>query len=121
MEWHFNRFEETLGMYYSFERKKFLPLIDRLATNKKISINHGDVQKLEKSFNILIQDQERLQQQMTTIWEKGNNFNNPPNACSTLRIQNKNLTVLFSKLRKQFKIESEHLIPQAKEELQAKK
>lgn len=121
MKWHFNKFDETLGMYYAFERKKFFPLVDRLATNKKKSINHGDVQKLERSFKTLVRDQERLQRQMTTIEEKGNNFNNPPNACSTLRIQNKNFTVLFSKLRKQFEIEYEHLIPQSKEKLQAKK
>lgn len=121
VKWHFKKFDETLEMYYTFERKKFFPLLNRLATNKKRSINHGTVQKLEKSFSILERDQFRLQQQMTTIREKGNNFDNPHNACSTLRIQNKNFATLFAKLRKQFKIETEHLIPHAKEQLQAQK
>lgn len=121
VKWHFKKFDETVEMYYSFERKKFFPLANRLAANKKRSINHGTVQKLEKSFSILERDQYRLQRQMNTIREKANNFDNPHNACSTLRIQNKNFAALFAKLSKQFKIETEHLIPHAKKELQAQK
>lgn len=121
MEWHFSKFKEVLTMYYEFERKKFLPLTERLYGNKRSNINHGAIRKLQKSFAIIEEDQERLQRLMNTISTKGNQFKNPEGACSTLRIQNKNFKILFSTLGKQFKTEREQLIPRIKEEMKAKK
>ncbi len=121
MQWHFKEFDEMLGMYYQFERKKLFPLVSRFSNEKNSSVNHGIVQKLEKSFGIIERDQDRLMQQMATIREKGNQFENPANACSTLRIQNKNFRILFSNLKDQFDIEYHRFIPRIKKELQAKK
>lgn len=121
MRWDFNEFEEALQMYYEFELKKFFPLIGRLSDSKPSSINNGAVQKIEKSFTVVQKDQKRLQQLMKTIREKGKQFENPGNACSTLRIQNKNFITLFAKLNEQFEIEQEHLVPHLKKELKAKK
>jgi iron-sulfur cluster repair protein YtfE (RIC family) len=121
IKWHFDTFKEALEMYYKFEQKKFFPLVEQLSTNKKKSINHGAVQKIEKSFSITERDQDRLERQMKTIRDKGNEFQNPGNACSTLRIQNQNFELLFSKLKEQFEIEQQHLIPLTKEQLLAKK
>lgn len=120
MEWHFNQFEETLSMYYEFERKKFFPLINRLENVKKGDINHGTIQKLQKSFAVIEKDQDRLQRLMADIREKGNEFENPPNACSTLRIQNENFNILFSRLEEQLKTENDQLIPRVKEEMNSK-
>lgn len=113
MQWHFNKFKEVLRMYYEFERKKFFPLVRRLS-NSNSNINHGTVQNLQKSFTIIQQDQQRLQRLMKTTRKKGNQFEHPVGACSTLRIQNENFLNLFSELNKQFGTESEQLIPQIK-------
>lgn len=121
MEWHFNKFKEAVMMYYEFERKKFLPLTKRLYESKSTNINHGTIRKLQKSFSIIEEDQDRLQRLMKTIRNKGNQFENPEGACSTLRIQNKNFKILFSKLNKQFKIEREQIIPRIKGEIKDKK
>lgn len=121
MEWHFNKFREALTMYYEFERKKFLPLAERLYKNKRTNINYGTIRKLQKSFSIIGEDQDRLQRLMQTVRNKGNQFENPEGGCSTLRIQNKIFKILFSKLDQQFKVEKEQIIPRIKEKIQAKK
>lgn len=119
-EWHFNRYRENLDMYFGFEQKKFFPLIDRLASEKRSNLNYGVVQKIHNSFEIIERDQDRLSRRMNTIQTQSQNFSNPGNACSTLRIQNKNFTDLFGRLRKQFRMETEHLLPAIKKELQAR-
>lgn len=120
MKWHFEKFREALGMYYTFEREKFFPLIQRLKNNSNNNLNHGTIQKLEKSFTVIGKDQNRLRNFMKTIREKGNKFENPGNACSTLRIQNENFKIMFSQLDQQFKIEKGQLLPRIKEEIKAK-
>jgi len=121
MEWDFDRFKENLEMYFEFEQKKFFPLIGQLSSTKKINLNYGVVQKLDNSFKIIERDQDRLKRQMKTIRDKGNGFNNPGNACSTLRIQNKNFAILFGKLSKQFQVETDYLVPAIQKELQDQK
>jgi len=120
-KWHFEQFQENLEMYFEFEQRTFFPLVEQLSSTKKKSLNHGVVQKLNNSFGIIQRDQDRLKRQMNTIREKDNGFNNPANACSTLRIQNKNFTLLFDKLEQQFQIEADHLLPKIKKKLQAQK
>jgi len=120
MRWNFDKFSEALDMYYSFEREKFFPLIERLNNNSNKNLNHGTIQKLKKSFEIVEQDQRRLQQSMQTIRKKGNQFENPGNACSTLRIQNENFKILFTQLEEQFDVEQDHLLPRTKETLEVK-
>lgn len=120
MKWHYDKFREALGMYYAFEQEKFFPLIRRLKNNSNNSLNHGAIQKLEKSFSIVERDQRRLWHLMKTIREKGNQFENPGNACSTLRIQNENFKILFSQLEKQFEVEKDQILPRIKEEIKAK-
>lgn len=120
MKWYFDKFREALGMYYTFEQEKFFPLIERLKNNSNNSLNHGTIQKLEKSFNVIERDQRRLRNLMKTIQNKGNEFDNPGNACSTLRIQNENFKILFSKLEKQFEMEKDQVLPRVKEQIKAK-
>lgn len=108
-------------MYYGFERKKFFPLIKRLKNVQKGNINHGTIRKLQKSFAVIKKDQDHLQRLMPNIRDKGNEFENPSNACSTLRIQNENFNILFSRLEEQLKTENNQLIPRVKEEMKAKK
>lgn len=121
MQWHFDKFEEALRMYYRFEKEKLFPLLARLMNSKRGNINHGIIRKLQKSFSIIKRDQDRLTRLMKTIRRKGNNFENPEGACTTLRIQSKNFEILFSSLYKQFKVESEQFIPGVKKEIKAQK
>ncbi|WP_445665857.1 hypothetical protein [Fodinibius sp. AD559] len=120
MKWYFDKFREVLGMYYTFEQEKFFPLIKRLKSNSNNNLSHGTIQKLEKSFNVINRDQRRLRHLMNTIRDKGNQFDNPGNACSTLRIQNENFNILFSQLKEQFKVEEDEILPRIKEEIKAK-
>lgn len=119
--WHFEQFQDNLEMYFDFELRKIFPLIGQLSSTKKKRLNHGVVQKLENSFGIIERDQDRLHRQMATIRDKSNDFNNPGNACSTLRIQNKNFSILFGTLKKQFKIEIDYFLPAIQKELEAHK
>ena len=119
--WHIKNFREALEMYYAFEEKKFFPVIEEISGNNAGKINHGSVQKLEKSFSIIEDDQDRMKEQMSIIRENCNEFENPAGACSTFRIQNKNFVTLFSRLRNQFEVENNHLIPGIKKELKAKR
>ena len=104
----------------TFEREKFFPLIGRLKNNSNNNLSHGTIQKLEKSFSVVERDQCRLRNLMKTIREKGNQFENPGNACSTLRIQNKNFKILFSQLKKQLEVEEDLILPCTKEQIRAK-
>ena len=120
MKWEFDKFGEALRMYYIFEREKFFPLIGRLKNKSNNNLNHGTIQKLEKSFDIIERDQHRLKKLMKTIREKGKRFKNPGNACSTLRIQNENFKILFSRLQKQFQAEKDQILPLTRKEIRAK-
>jgi iron-sulfur cluster repair protein YtfE (RIC family) len=120
MKWHFDKFKEALDMYYAFEQEKFFPLIECLKNKGNNNLNHGTIQKLEKSFAVIERDQRRLRKSMNTIREKGNEFENPGNACSTLRIQNENFKILFSQLEKQFEVETDQLLPLTKEKVKEK-
>lgn len=120
-EGHFSTFIEVLTFYYEFEKEKFFPLVDRLDNFQKRAVNHGTVQKLQKSFDVLEKDRNRLEDLMTTIRKKTKNFQNPGFACSTLRIQNENFKILFQKLEKQFQVEREQFIQRVKDEIEAKK
>jgi len=120
MQGYYHKFKEALDRYYQFEQETFFPLAGRLSGSKNGRINHGDIQKLEKAFRVIERDQEQLQQHMISIREKGNNFENPGNACSTLRIQNRNFTLLFSRLEVQFTKETDWLIPHLQQQLTAR-
>lgn len=120
MKWHYDKFRDAIGMYYAFEQEKFFPLIGRLNNNSNNNLSYGTIQKLEKSFNVIERDQRRLRNLMKTIREKGNQFENPGNACSTLRIQNENFKILFSQLEKQFELEKDLILPRTKGEIKAK-
>lgn len=117
IQWHFDSLNETLKLYYDFERDKVFPLAKRVKNQKRGNIKHGTIRRLQKSFSILEKDQDRMQRVMQTIRIKANQFEHPEGACSTLRIMNENFKTLFSNLVRQFKIESEDFIPMIKEEI----
>jgi len=117
VKWHFSNFDESLSLYYEFERKKFYPLAERLENSKKKHVNHGIIQKLKKSIKIIGQDQGRLNYIMNTIRQKTENFEVPAEACSTLRIQYENFERFFSNVVRQFNYESEKIIPLVKQRL----
>lgn len=117
MQHHFATLRESLEMYYKFELEKFFPLIRRLTNNHNGNRSYGTVRQLEKSFPLIQHDHDRMLRQMRTLREKSRNFRTPANACTTLRIQNKNFTLLFSKLKQQFDLEADHLLPAIKQEL----
>lgn len=119
MQWHFNKLDETLKLYYEFEKNKFFPLIERLENQRRGKIKHGTIRRLQKSFSILKEDQDRMQRVMQTIRNKANQFEHPEGACSTLRIMNENFKALFSNLIRQFKVESEEFLPLVKEEIRS--
>lgn len=119
MEWHFNFFDEALRLYNSFERNKFYPIALRLYNNDNGNVLDGTIRKLERSLEIIEDDQERLMKLKDTVKEKGNNFKNPEGACTTLRIMNHNFSELEEILEKQFRIEVENVIPIVRQELNA--
>jgi len=111
MQWYFNTFEETLKLFYRFENEKFYPLAEQLESRKMYKINYGIVSKLKKSLTIIKEDQQRLIELMDVLQEKAQDFEHPAISCSTLRILNKNFENLFTKVRLQFNLESQKIIP----------
>ncbi|NGP90119.1 hypothetical protein [Fodinibius halophilus] len=116
----FDPFKETLRMYYSFQKKKFLPLAVRLNEGRKANISHSIVRNLRRSFSILAKDRDRLQRSVNTIRREGKQFQIIDNSCAILRMQNKNFKILFGKIERQFEFEEEQLIPRIKKEIKAK-
>ncbi len=120
MQWHYEKFREGLRMYYKFEDEKFLPMTKKLASSRSATITHGTIRQLEKCFVIVEKDQERLSRVLNRVRRKGNNFENPDLACSTLCIMNENFKRLQEHLGEQFDFEAKQLIPKIKRELRDK-
>lgn len=121
MQWYYDKFSKGLRMFYKFEEKKFLPVVKALQNGRATTITHGTTQKLEKCFQIIERDHDRLSRLLKTIRKKGNSFENPELACSTLCIMNENFKALEEKLKEQFEFETKQLLPRVKQELSNKR
>jgi|AntRauTorckE6833_2_1112554.scaffolds.fasta_scaffold15806_3 iron-sulfur cluster repair protein YtfE (RIC family) len=110
MKLHFEAFEEAIRLYLTFEKKKLFELI-RKWNKYSGDVLHGTIHRIKKGIAIMREDQTRLQNYMNTLRDKGNGFESPAGACSTLRILNQNFKMLYSGLDKQFEVEKEALIP----------
>lgn len=116
MQWYLDSFDDRLQFYIYFESRKFFPLVRALDSSKQ-GILDGTLQKLNRGLEIICEDQKELLKLMHTLETKGRRFENPPLACSTLRILNYNLKTLCSKLKKQFEIEREKVLPMIKQKI----
>lgn len=116
MQWYLEKLEEKLNYYFYFQRQKLFPLLEKLENSKK-EILHGTITKIDHGIGIIEEDHHKILDLVDTIEKKGQALKNPKGACSTLRILNYNLKTLFSLLRKQIKIEREHIIPLIKQKL----
>lgn len=118
MHWHLEKLEDKLNYYFYFQRHKLFPLLERLKDSKK-EVLYGTIQKVNSGIEIIEGDQSIILDLIDTIEEKGQGLKNPEGACSTLRILNYNLKTLFTSLRKQIKLEREHIIPLVKQKLKS--
>ncbi|WP_138429209.1 hypothetical protein [Fodinibius saliphilus] len=116
----FLSFSETIKLYHTFQEKKFMPLAIRLDEGRKANISHGIVRQLQRSFSILAKDRDRLQHLMNSLRRQGQQFQNPDDASTLLKMQNKNFKILFGNIEKQFSFEKDQLIPRIKSEIKAK-
>jgi len=120
MQWHYDKLQEALQMYQAFERETFLPAAKGLSKARPTTRSHGMINRLKKCFSIVNRDHKRIKRLMDMVKRKGNNFENPELACSTLCILNENFKLLYEKLETQFVFESKQLIPRIKQELSVK-
>lgn len=118
MEYAVNHFLKDFLLYLKFENKKFFPLARKI-NNHKGKVLNGTVRELKRSHKIIADDQQRLQNKMHAVREKGNGFENPEHACTTLRILNHQFKQLDTMLAEQFKVEQEHILPLVQQELKA--
>lgn len=116
MQWHLEKLEEKLSYYLDFQRRKLFPLFYELKDSKK-KVLHGTITKINHGIEIIEEDQNEILDLIDTIEKKGQGLKNAEGACSTLRILNYNLETLFASLRKQIKIEREHVLPLVKQKL----
>ena len=116
MQWYYESLQEALRMYQMFERETFLPVAKSLSKARS-AITHGKVKRLKKCFSVIERDQKRIKRLMEKVKQKGNNFESPELACSTLCILNENIKLLYEKLEAKFDFESEQLIPRVEQEL----
>lgn len=117
VQWHYEKLQEALQMYQAFEQETFLPAAQSLSKARPTTVTHGMIKRLERCFSIIDRDQKRIKRLMDKVKRKGNNFENPELACSTLRILNKNFKLFCQKLESQFDFESKKLIPRIEQEL----
>jgi len=117
MQWHYNRLQEALQMYQTFERETFLPAVQNLSKACPTTVTHGLFKRLEKCFSVIDRDQKRIKLLMYKVKREGHDFKNPELACSTLRILNENLKLLYENLESQFDFENKKLIPRIEQEL----
>lgn len=118
MKWQFEHFEDALRLYLRFEQKKFFPLIRKWQESKG-EVLDGTIREVKRCVTIITRDQKRLQDVKVTLREKGNEFESPSGACTTLRILNQNFKMLYSGLDEQFEVEEETLLPLLQEKLDA--
>lgn len=116
MKWHFEYFEDALRLYLRFEQKKFFSLIRKWQESKR-EVLDGTIRELNRCITIIRDDQKRLQDTMSTLRDKGNEFENPSGACTTLRIMNQNFKMLFKNLEAQFSIEREKVLPMIEQKI----
>lgn len=108
---------DALRMYYKFEEQKLHKVAQKVEETRASKMRHGIIQSLAQSRDIVEQDQERIGRIMKEMNLESNNFENPENACSTLRILNQNIKKLFEEVKQQFKLEQELLLPMIGERL----
>jgi len=118
MKLHFEVFEEAIQLYLTFEKKKFFKLIRKWDKHSG-DVLYGTIRGINKGIAIMSEDQKRLQTYMDIFRDKGNGFENPGGACTTLRILNENFKMLYSGLDKQFTMEEEILLPLVQKKLDA--
>jgi iron-sulfur cluster repair protein YtfE (RIC family) len=110
MQEPFAQFDELIKRYYTFEKKRFFPLVEKLIAPEE-EVSDGTVHHLKRCSDIIEKDQKRLQQYINTAQTKGDQLKNPDGACSTMRILNQNFKMLFKNIEEQFKIEKEEILP----------
>lgn len=118
MKWHVEYFEDALRLYLTFEQKKFFPLIQKWQKTKGETLD-GMIREVRRCATLIKRDQERLKNNMAILREKGNEFDSPNGACTTLRILNQKFKMLYSSLDKHFKVEQKTLLSLVQEKLDA--
>lgn len=118
MQWQFSQFQDALKMYYEFEEKKFFPLFKKMNQTAN-NLLYGTLRKVERSVQIVKEDQSKIGGYMRKIKEDSNGFKNPANACSTLRILNHNFEALFTAVDEQFKVEKKNILPALQDKIEA--
>ena len=116
VQWRFKKLDDDLRLYLKFQQGKLFPLARKVDQRKKQMLD-GTARKLERSLRIIEKDQHRLRQAMDTIREKGKDFRNPEDACSTFRILNQQLIQLEDHLREQFKAEEDYIMPLVRQKI----
>jgi len=117
MQWQFERLQEALQMYSRFEARKFYPLLSKME-NAKGDLLYGSLKKVERGMEVIQKDQDRIHGFMKKLKVGSNNFDNPANACSTLRILNHNFKELFKNINEHFELEQEKVLPMVQKKME---
>ncbi|HYW35018.1 MAG TPA: hypothetical protein VE868_06395 [Balneolaceae bacterium] len=110
ISWYFYQLEDRLEKYYDFLLKKFYPAAIE-ANRQKGHGSANEIEQLRQGLDFVNKNHVEINSLMATIRRKGNNFENPWGADSTLRIMNQNFKMLFKNIEKQFEIEQDKILP----------
>lgn len=116
MQPYLEQFNEKIKLYYKFEKTRFFPLVKKLNASQE-DVLDGTVHNFKRCSTIIEKDQKQLQQYINSIQIKGCHFMNPDGACSTMRILNQNLEMLFNDVGNQFIIEREKILPGVRQKI----
>lgn len=99
-----HNFTEIFNQYFTFIDEEFYPFAKNQSGPDKQAASQA-ASNTENISRVLQANQKELRDLMEEIRDKGNNFKNPPVACSTLRILNQNLEMLFDDLEEQMRLD----------------
>ena len=107
---HFEIISDLLPKYYQFEKNKLLPALMKVQKNTLADAKYGIVRDLQRSINILKEDQQRLIKHMQFIEIECKQIHTNRIPCSKLRIMCKNFRLLFDELNEQFQFERKKIV-----------
>lgn len=112
------KLEETTSLYLSFEEKKFIPLAKKLDGNRT-QLLEGTLTKIQKSFDIIERDQNRITVYMQDIRTHIELFQRQGRDYPAMQTVAERFEKLFTSFEHHFSFEQEFLIPKVKMHIKA--
>ena len=114
---HFEIISDLMQKYYQFEKNRLLPALMKVQKNTLAGAKYGIVRDLQRTINILKEDQQSLIKHMQFIEKQCKQIHTNRIPCSKFRIMCNNFSLIFDELKEQFQFERKKIINPAETKL----